>query len=72
MSVSDQFGCKYVYYMLGESMNEARPGGVSRPNALMSSSSKIVLPPHIGLDTSGSWQRYIQANDQSDALASLS
>lgn len=32
----------------------------------------LVLPPHIGLDASGSWQTYIQANDQSDALASLS
>ena len=55
VSVCDQFACKYICYMLVESTNGtgvgASVGGMPRPlNAfeiLMSSSSRIVLPPRI-------------------------
>ena len=44
LSICDQFGCKYVCYILctGETVNEASPTSVSRPNA---NNSRIVLPP---------------------------
>ena len=51
LALCDQFGCKYVCYLLKETItNEVSIEGVSRPNAfqvLMSSSKRTVLPPHI-------------------------
>ena len=48
LALCDQFGCKYVCYLLKETITSIE--GVSRPNAfqvLMSSSKRTVLPPHI-------------------------